>query len=115
MKTRLQENIEKNKQAIKSHLKELKKAQNIRIAEERELRANVFNGEKLFGNIVRTKDGRYFQILVKFGRKYEKSNFVEINKEEVEEKRLEHERTKNIVNSLISFEKEKGYTPKLHL
>ena len=96
-------------------LKEMKAIRQAEAKAYREIKKQVFSAEKLFGNIVKLEDGRYFQIIPKFGRKYEDSRFYEISEENLIEKKAEYEKIHSIARSLVSFEEEFGYTPKISL
>ena len=96
-------------------LKEMKLRRQEEAKAYRELKKQVFSAEKLFGYIVKLEDGRYFEIIRKFGRKYEDSRFYEIAEEDLPEKKAEYEKIQSIAKSLVSFEEEFGYTPKISL
>lgn len=96
-------------------LKELKEIRKAQIREYRELKKQVFSSEKIFGDIVKLSDGRYFEIIPRCGRKYEDNRFYEISEEDLPRKKAEYERILSIAKSLVAFEEECGYTPKLCL
>lgn len=96
-------------------LKELKAIRQAQIREYKELKKQVFSSDKIFGDIVKLPDGRYFEIIPRCGRKYEDSRFFEISEEDLPRKKAEYEKIISIAKSLVSFEEEFGYTPKICL
>lgn len=86
-------------------LKEMKAIRQAEAKAYRELKKQVFSSEKIFGDIVKLSDGRYFEIVPKFGRKYEDSRFYEISEDDLIEKKAEYEEIQSIAKSLVSFEK----------